>query len=82
MSKPAQEPTISKPNAAAVKFTIAPLNAHTWIVAHSRALLPGAVLRTRKAALEYVLALAKAASFSNVQIEFGDRRGLRMGGPI
>jgi len=74
MNTIAHEQTISKPKAAFVEFTIAPLNAHTWIVAHSRALLPGAVLRTRQAALDYVLALSKAASFRNVQIEFGDSK--------
>lgn len=62
----------SKSKAKSVKFTIAPLNPHTWIVAHSRALLPGAVLRTKQAAVEYVLALAKAASFRKVRIEFAD----------
>ena len=54
------------------KFQIAPINANTWIVAYSHALLPGAVLRTKKAALDYVFALAKAAAFGKVNVEVTD----------
>lgn len=82
MRKAAARPKAQTSNKRSAKFTIAPLNAHTWIVAYSRALLPGAVLRTKNAALDYVFALAKAASFNRVDIEIGDSASLRAGRPV
>lgn len=52
----------------AASFIVAALNAHTWVVAYSRALIPGAILRTKNAALDYVSALAEAAGFRKVHI--------------
>ena len=57
---------------SSIEFVIAPVNARTWIVVHSRGVLPGAVLRTKQAALNYVLAIARAAAFSNVSIAIGN----------
>ena len=61
---------VNPPNASA-QFVIAPIDARTWIVAHSRRLLPGAVLRTKQAALDYVFAIARESAFSSVSIEIG-----------
>ena len=49
-------------------FFVMPLNAHTWIVGHARALIPGAILRTKRAALDYASALAKAAGWKKVRV--------------
>ncbi|MCI3950539.1 MAG: hypothetical protein K0R53_24 [Burkholderiales bacterium] len=42
-------------------LVVAPVSATTWAVAHSRRLIPGAIFRTREAAVGYAAALAYAA---------------------
>lgn len=67
----------------ATSFIVAALNAHTWVVGYSRALIPGAILRTKNAALDYVSALAKAAGFRKVHVVIsGDSPGRGTKSPI
>jgi hypothetical protein len=61
------------PANASNQFLIAPIDARTWIVAHSRKVIPGAVLRTKQAALDYVFAIARAGALSRVSIKIGSR---------
>jgi hypothetical protein len=42
-------------------FVVAPASASTWAVAFSRQLIPGALFRTKTAAINYASALAIAA---------------------
>lgn len=51
-----------------MQFVLAPLGRGAWTVACSRGLIPGAVLRTKEAAMRYVTAIADAAGFNDVRI--------------
>ena len=42
-------------------FVVAPAGATTWVVAFARQLIPGALFKTRNAALGYANMLARAA---------------------
>ena len=42
-------------------FVVAKANASTWVVAFSRRVIPGALFKSRDAALEYASMLARAA---------------------
>ncbi|HTP97261.1 MAG TPA: hypothetical protein VMK05_15515 [Burkholderiales bacterium] len=53
---------------AANQFIVAPLSAHAWAVAYARKLIPGAILRTREAALRYAAALAGAMGSRKTRI--------------
>jgi hypothetical protein len=65
------------PANTSVQFLIAPIDARTWIVAHSHKVIPGAVLRTKQAALDYVFAIARAGALGGVSIEIGSRMPIR-----
>jgi hypothetical protein len=49
-------------------FTVMRAGASCWTVAYSRRLIPGAVLRTRGAAIDYAAALAHAAGFRKTHL--------------
>ena len=49
-------------------FCIARASARTWAVAFSRRLIPGAVFRTKAAALQYVTALMEAAGLRHEHV--------------
>lgn len=51
-------------------FVVAPASASTWAVAFARTLIPGALFRTRTAALNYACVLANAAGLGrrNVRV--------------
>ena len=72
----------SKPRGTAAKFTIAPLAPHTWIVAYANSVVPGAILRTKQAALDYVFALARAASLTKMDVQIGSSATLRARGRL
>jgi hypothetical protein len=42
-------------------FVVAKASAHTWVVAFSRRLIPGALFETKDAALNYATMLARSA---------------------
>lgn len=42
-------------------FVVAPASAYTWVVAFSRRVIPGALFKSKDAALAYASTLAKAA---------------------
>ena len=48
---------------------VAPASASTWAVACSRRLIPGALFRTRAAAIGYAAALANAAGLSRTHVK-------------
>ncbi|HET6492214.1 MAG TPA: hypothetical protein VFG44_04495 [Burkholderiales bacterium] len=48
---------------------VAPASASTWAVACSRRLIPGALFRTRAAAIDYASALANAAGLSRTHVK-------------
>lgn len=52
-------------------FLIVRASAHTWAVAFSRRLIPGAVFSTKVAAMNYAAALANAAGLNGVQLVIG-----------
>ena len=56
------------------QFIVAPIGAHTWAVGCSRKLIPGAYLRSKQAALEYVSALADAAGMRSINVHIADER--------
>ena len=51
-------------------FVVAPAGASTWAVAFSRRLIPGALFKTKAAAVYYATLLASAAGFdySNIKV--------------
>lgn len=51
-----------------IQFVLAEVSRGAWAVGHSRGLIPGAILRTRAAAVRYVEALGEAAGFTDVDI--------------
>jgi hypothetical protein len=53
-------------------FLIVRASAHTWAVALSRRLIPGAVFSSKVAAMNYVSALAGAAGLNCVQLVIGE----------
>ena len=59
--------------ACPMQFVLAPVGPGGWAVACSRGLIPGAILRTKEAALRYVTALAVAGGFNDVRIVVADR---------
>jgi hypothetical protein len=53
-------------------FSVACLGAHAWAVAYSRQLIPGAILKSREAAIKYVTEIAKAAGLPKVRLDIID----------
>ncbi|HZN22998.1 MAG TPA: hypothetical protein VFB75_02150 [Burkholderiales bacterium] len=49
-------------------FVVAKASAHTWVVAFSRRLIPGALFETRDAALSYAKMLARSAGLRSPQV--------------
>lgn len=49
-------------------LVVAPASATTWVVARSRQLIPGALFRTREAAVRYAIMLAQAAGLAPTQV--------------
>jgi hypothetical protein len=58
--------------ATAGVFSVACLGAHAWAVAYSRQLIPGAILRSREAAIKYVTEIARAAGLPKVRLDIID----------
>ena len=50
-------------------LVVAPASARTWAVALSRRLIPGAVFRSREAAIRYAAILASAAGLRPTQVK-------------
>lgn len=50
-------------------LVVAPASARTWVVAHSRRLIPGALFHTREAAVRYAVVLAEAAGLRPTQVK-------------
>jgi hypothetical protein len=67
---------MSQTSLAVGTFSVACLGAHAWAVAYSRKLIPGAVLRTREAAIKYVTEVAKAAGLPKVKLNIIDGAAL------
>jgi hypothetical protein len=53
-------------------FVVARASARTWAVAFSRKLIPGAVFKTKDAALSYASMLARAAGLRAPVLVIGD----------
>jgi hypothetical protein len=53
-------------------FVVARASARTWAVAFSRKLIPGAVFKTKDAALSYASMLAQAAGLRSPVLVVGD----------
>ncbi len=53
-------------------FVVARASARTWAVAFSRKLIPGAVFKTKDAALSYASMLAQAAGLRSPVVVVGD----------
>lgn len=53
-------------------FVVARASARTWAVAFSRKLIPGAVFKTKDAALSYASMLASAAGLRSPVLVVGD----------
>jgi hypothetical protein len=53
-------------------FVVARASARTWAVAFSRKLIPGAVFKTKDAALSYASMLAQAAGLRSPVFVVGD----------
>jgi hypothetical protein len=51
-----------------MQFVLSEVGNGAWSVGHSRGPIPGAILRSRSAAVCYVTALAAAAGFDDVSI--------------
>lgn len=49
-------------------LVVAPASASTWVVAFARQLIPGALFRSRNAALGYATMLASAAGMNRTHI--------------
>jgi hypothetical protein len=52
-----------------IMLVVAPASARTWAVALSRRLIPGAVFRSREAAIRYAAMLARAAGLGPAQVK-------------
>jgi hypothetical protein len=53
-------------------FVVARASARTWAVAFSRKLIPGAVFKTKDAALSYASVLARTAGLRSPVLVIGD----------
>jgi len=53
----------------ATRLVVAPASASTWAVAFSRQLIPGALFKTKTAALDYALMLASAAGLTRRDVK-------------
>ena len=51
------------------KFVVAPAGDATWVVAFSRQLIPGALFKTRHAAVGYASLLASATGLTRTSIK-------------
>lgn len=49
-------------------FVVAKASAHTWVVAFSRRLIPGALFESRDAALNYARMLAQSAGLGSPRV--------------
>jgi hypothetical protein len=49
-------------------FVVARASAATWVVAFSRQVIPGALFKTKDAALQYAAALARAAGLRSPEV--------------
>ena len=58
-----------KPRTARM-FVVAPVTPYTWAVAFSRQLIPGAVFKTKTAAIKYAFVVARAIGLddSNIRV--------------
>ena len=54
---------------SARNFVVAPVSASTWVVAFARQLIPGALFKTRTAALHYANMLANAAGLQRNHVK-------------
>jgi hypothetical protein len=57
------------PNNVVAKFFVACLGANAWAVGVAHKLIPGAVLKTREAAIHYASELAAAAGVRRVHLD-------------
>ena len=53
-------------------FVVAPASASTWVVAFARQLIPGALFKTRTAAVRYASVLASASGIGRTNIKVFD----------
>jgi hypothetical protein len=51
-----------------IQFVLAKVSRGAWAVAHSRGVIPGAILQTQSAAVRYVKALGEAAGYGDIDI--------------
>jgi hypothetical protein len=49
-------------------FVVAPASAATWVVAFSRRVIPGAIFKSKDAALAYAATLARAAGLRSPDV--------------
>ena len=49
-------------------FVVAPASAYTWVVAFSRHVIPGALFKSKDAALQYASTLARAAGLQRSHV--------------
>jgi hypothetical protein len=73
--------TENSPNNVVAKFFVACLGANAWAVGVAQNLIPGAVLKTREAAIHYASELAEAAGVRRVHLDIvgGPAPALRRG---
>ena len=50
-------------------LVVAPASASTWVVAFSRQLIPGALFKSKDAAVDYAASLATAAGFRHRNVK-------------
>ena len=50
-------------------FVVAPASASTWVVAFARQLIPGALFKTRTAAIHYATMLASASGLDRTNVK-------------
>jgi hypothetical protein len=67
--------TENSPNNVVAKFFVACLGANAWAVGVAHKLIPGAVLKTREAAIRYASELAAAAGVRRIHLDI-------VGGPV
>jgi hypothetical protein len=61
--------TENSPNNVVAKFFVTCLGANVWAVGVAQKLIPGAVLKTREAAIHYASELAAAAGVRRVHLD-------------
>jgi hypothetical protein len=63
-----QRKTTTPKRSRGSNFVVAKASARTWVVAFSRKLIPGALFRTRDAALNYANMLARSAGLRSPHV--------------